>query len=184
MAGSRPMRGSAATSASCWGPRPRSFAEARIDNRAALCRELGLTADATDAAVIARAYRRWGEDCPARIEGSYAFALWDAGRRRLLCARDLMGIRPLCYRTDGTTLRFAQSPAALADGANGRCVRVEAVADFLYGRVLDAEETWFAGVRRLLDKCPADAAGNPALEGLIAAALDDLEAAAAVGGAA
>jgi asparagine synthase (glutamine-hydrolysing) len=125
-------------------------ADARIDNRPALCRELGLPADAPEAAVIAWAYRRWGEDCPARIEGSFAFALWDAGRRRLLCARDLMGVRPLCYRVEGTTLRFAQSPAALADGADGsRCVREEAVADFLYGRVLDAEGTWFAGVRRL-----------------------------------
>jgi asparagine synthase (glutamine-hydrolysing) len=125
-------------------------ADARIDNRGALCRDLGLPADAPEAAVIARAYRRWGEDCAARIEGSFAFALWDAGRRRLLCARDLMGVRPLCYRVEGTTLRFAQSPAALAeDQAGTRSVSDQAVADFLFGRVLDAEGTWFAGVRRV-----------------------------------
>jgi asparagine synthase (glutamine-hydrolysing) len=122
-------------------------ADARLDNRAALARELGLATDAADGAVIAAAYRRWGLDAPAHCDGPFAFALWDAAARRLLCARDLMGVRPLCYRMARGTLEVAQSPATLADPAAP--LSDEAVADFLYGRVLDAEGTWFAEVKRL-----------------------------------
>lgn len=124
-------------------------ADARLDNRADLARELGLARGASDSAVIAAAYVRWGEDGFARLEGAFAFALWDARRRRLLCARDLMGVRPLHYRHEGASLAFAQTAGALAEGAGARTLRDEAVADFLYGRVLDAEATWFPGVMRL-----------------------------------
>jgi asparagine synthase (glutamine-hydrolysing) len=125
-------------------------ADARLDNAAALAATLGLASGASTGALIAAAYRCWGEDCPARLEGVFAFALWDAPRRRLLCARDLMGVRPLFYRSDGAALRFAKSADALATGTDrARTLRDEAVADFLYGRVLDAQGTWFAGVERL-----------------------------------
>lgn len=122
-------------------------ADARLDNRAALAATLGLPARAEAAAVIAAAYHRWGEDCPARLDGAFAFALWDARARRLLCARDVAGVRPFFYRAAEGALAFAQSAQMLADPA--AVPRAEAIADFLYGRVLDAESTWFAGVMRL-----------------------------------
>lgn len=122
-------------------------ADARLDNRDALAAELGLARSAGEGAVIAAAYARWGEDALPRLEGAFAFALWDAPRRRLLCARDMMGMRPFHYRHEGASLAFAQTAGALADGA--RAPRDAAVADFLHGRVLDADGTWFAGVRRL-----------------------------------
>ncbi len=54
----------------------------------------------------------------------YAFALWDAQRRRLLLARDPYGIKPLYYADDGRTLRFAsQVKALLAGGALRRPAR-------------------------------------------------------------
>ncbi len=125
-------------------------ADARIDNRADLAAQIGLARSAPIEAVIAAAYRKWGADCPARLEGDFAFALWDAPRRRLLCARDPMGVRPLYYSHARGTLRFAQTAAALAGALSGPAdLRDEAVADFLYGRVLDADRTWFAGVARL-----------------------------------
>ncbi len=125
-------------------------ADARLDNRRALAATLGLSPDAGDSAVIAAAYRAWGEDAPAHLEGTFAFALWDAPRRLLLCARDLMGVRPLFYRRDGDALHFAQGADALAAATDReRTLRDEAIADFLYGRVLDAGSTWFAGVQRL-----------------------------------
>ncbi len=122
-------------------------ADARLDNRAGLAAMLGTPRNLPAAAVIAAAYRRWGSDCAARLEGTYAFALWDARARRLVCARDVAGVRPLYYRANGGVLRFAQSASALAGAADD--LRPEALADFLYGRVLDAEGTWFAGVQRL-----------------------------------
>ncbi len=126
-------------------------ADARIDNRAELAEALSIGPGAPEGAVIAAAYRKWGLDCPARIEGAFAFALWDPARRRLVCARDLMGRRPLFYRCQGTAaVRFAQSAAALAAATDrARTLRCEAIADFLYGRVLNAQDTWFTGVERL-----------------------------------
>lgn len=125
-------------------------ADARLDNRAELAAALGIGSVAPDAALIAAAYRKWGLDCPARLQGVFAFALWDTERRRLLCARDLMGVRPLCFRREGAGLRFAQSPSDLAAATDReRTLRDEAIADFLYGRVLEPAGTWFTGVQRL-----------------------------------
>lgn len=125
-------------------------ADARFDNRAELAEALAIGPGAPEGAVIAAAYRKWGLDCPARIQGAFAFALWDPAKRRLLCARDLMGVRPLFYRREGAALRFAQSAGALAAATDrARTLRDEAIADFLYGRVLDARDTWFPGVERL-----------------------------------
>ena len=122
-------------------------ADARLDNRAGLAAQLGTPAGLPAAAVIAAAYRRWGRDCAARLEGAYAFALWDARARRLVCARDVAGVRPLVYRIEGRALHVAQSAGALREA--GAALRSEAISDFLYGRVLDAGGTWFADVERL-----------------------------------
>jgi asparagine synthase (glutamine-hydrolysing) len=46
----------------------------------------------TDTEVLLQAYRHWGEECLTRLEGMYAFAIWDAARGRLFCARDRLGI--------------------------------------------------------------------------------------------
>src|SRR5450755_2646468 len=51
----------------------------------------------SDTEVSLAAYRVWGERCLTRLGGMFAFAVWDAARRRLLLARDPMGIKPLYY---------------------------------------------------------------------------------------
>jgi asparagine synthase (glutamine-hydrolysing) len=60
--------------------------------RARLARA-GVAAAADGAApLILAAYRAWGEDAPARLEGDFAFVLWDGERRRLLAARDFVAV--------------------------------------------------------------------------------------------
>jgi asparagine synthase (glutamine-hydrolysing) len=61
----------------------------------------------SDTEVILAAYRVWGESCLTRLGGMFAFALWDAARKRLLLARDPMGIKPLYYHQSANKFIFA-----------------------------------------------------------------------------
>ena len=66
---------------------------------------------ASDTEVVLRAYLEWGDDFVDRLNGMYAFGLWDARRQRLLLVRDRMGIKPLYVHTGlpGAVL-FASEP--------------------------------------------------------------------------
>ena len=67
----------------------------------------------SDTEVILAAYRVWGESCLTRLGGMFAFALWDASRKRLLLARDPMGIKPLYYHQSEQTFVFASEVRTL-----------------------------------------------------------------------
>src|SRR5258708_14104722 len=67
----------------------------------------------SDTEVILAAYRVWGESCLTRLGGMFAFALWDASRKRLLLARDPMGIKPLYYHQSEQTFIFASEVRTL-----------------------------------------------------------------------
>ena len=76
-------------------------ADARIDNRDELIAALDLTdraaGEITDSQLILTAYEKWGERCPEKMLGDFAFAIWDARRQKLFCARDHYGIKPFTY---------------------------------------------------------------------------------------
>ena len=61
----------------------------------------------SDTEVLLHGYEEWGRDLPCRLRGMFAFAVWDRTRSTLFCARDLFGIKPLCYYKKGETLLFA-----------------------------------------------------------------------------
>jgi len=67
----------------------------------------------SDTEVILAAYAQWGAECLARFNGDFAFALWDAREKRLMLARDRMGVRPLYYTRHDGTLYFASEIKAL-----------------------------------------------------------------------
>ena len=67
----------------------------------------------SDTEVILAAYRKWGESCLTRLAGMFAFALWDASRKRLLLARDPMGIKPLYYHQSEQIFVFASEVRTL-----------------------------------------------------------------------
>ena len=90
--------------------------DGRIDNRADLARELGLDHEARswpDSAFALAAFEKWGVECTDRLLGDFSFAVWDAGARRLVLARDHMGHRPLFFHRGAGFVMFASMPSAL-----------------------------------------------------------------------
>src|SRR5260370_4789648 len=67
----------------------------------------------SDTEVILSGYCVWGESCLTRLGGMFAFALWDAPRKRLLLARDPMGIKPLYYHQSKENFIFASEVRTL-----------------------------------------------------------------------
>ncbi|MEZ5654133.1 MAG: asparagine synthase (glutamine-hydrolyzing) [Burkholderiaceae bacterium] len=67
----------------------------------------------SDTEVILRAWASWGEDSLARMNGMFAFALWDPRARRLVLARDRVGKKPLYWFHDGKRVAFASELKAL-----------------------------------------------------------------------
>jgi asparagine synthase (glutamine-hydrolysing) len=66
-----------------------------------------------DTEVVLHAYLEWGEECVERLDGMFALAIWDAGRGRLLLARDRVGKKPLFYTISGGRLSFGSEIKAL-----------------------------------------------------------------------
>src|SRR5205823_6024382 len=104
-----------------------------------------------DTEVVLEAYREWGDACVERLNGMWAFALWDEDRRRLFCSRDRFGIKPFYYRHENRRLAFASEPRAFrADPQTRLAANAGAVYEYLDQGYLDhLEETFFSGIRRL-----------------------------------
>lgn len=88
--------------------------------------------DHSDTEVILHGYRQWGVKIFERLEGMFAIALWDTAERRLIIARDRLGIKPLYYSSQGDIFTFASEPKAiLASGLlESTNLRAEAFAEY------------------------------------------------------
>jgi asparagine synthase (glutamine-hydrolysing) len=140
------------------GPRPVRIATldgnavaftGRIDNAPELARELDVRGPVTDAALLLHAFARWGDAAAARVLGDFAFALWDAAQSRLVCARDVIGHRPLFHAVVAQGAMVASESRQLRahPGLDAR-VNEGVVAEFLTGNPVTVEETIWAGVSR------------------------------------
>ena len=105
---------------------------------------------ASDTEVIIKAYEAFGPDCVGHLRGMFAFALWDARRRRLFLARDRAGIKPLVYAWNGRRLLFASElKALLQDPDLARELDSEALRDYLTFLYIPSPKTIFRGIRKL-----------------------------------
>ena len=104
----------------------------------------------SDTEVLLHGYEEWGRDLPCRLRGMFAFAVWDRTRGTLFCARDLFGIKPLCYYKKGETLLFASEiKAFLAHPAFEKRLNEARLPDWLSMEYLPDAETLFTGVYEL-----------------------------------
>ncbi|HZF44525.1 MAG TPA: asparagine synthase-related protein [Sphingomonadaceae bacterium] len=123
-------------------------ADLRLDNRSELCRELGLGSgeerSLSDADILGLALGRWQEAAVQRLVGDFAFAWWDARRRRLLLARDFTGQRPLHFHRGRGFVAFASMPKGLhALTGVPRSPSRPAASDFLLGVPESGNESFF-----------------------------------------
>lgn len=129
-------------------------ADVRLDNRQELGRHLGLSdaeiVTTSDAWLILLAYRRWGDQCPERLLGDFAFIIWDNSRRRLFAARDSLGARDLCYYFDEERFLIASEIShILAHPDIQPEINDNRVAAYLLGMWDRPEETFYRDINYL-----------------------------------
>ncbi|MFB3786884.1 MAG: asparagine synthase (glutamine-hydrolyzing) [bacterium] len=104
----------------------------------------------TDTEVIIHAYEQWGMDSFQRLNGMYAFALWDGKSQALVLARDPYGVKPLYYWDDGKSLLFASEiKAILCHPKVRREIDPQSLDEFLTFSFIPSPRTIFTGIKKL-----------------------------------
>src|SRR4051812_40608267 len=98
----------------------------------------------SDTETIVHAYEQWGDACVHRFRGMFAFAVWDAPKRRLLLVRDRLGVKPLYWTMAGETLLFgSEIKAILASGLVEPRANEAVLPEVLATRYTSGDETMF-----------------------------------------
>jgi asparagine synthase (glutamine-hydrolysing) len=97
----------------------------------------------SDTEVILAAYEKYGADCLSLLNGMFAFAIWDAGRRELFAARDRLGVKPFYYarNEDGTFVFASEIRAILNSRIIPRKLNKYGVYDYLMYQSVYSPET-------------------------------------------
>lgn len=105
----------------------------------------------TDTEVVLAAFARWGEGCLERLNGMFAFLIWDRRERSLFAARDRFGVKPLYYveRPNGTLLLASEIKALHAGGVAPEPDPVSWATYFTHGLSDHSPRTFWEGVRSL-----------------------------------
>ena len=118
----------------------------------------------SDTEVIPHAYEEWGSAFVERLRGMFAIALWDAGRERLILARDRLGKKPLAYAVTAEGVAFASELQALLTLPLDRAVDAEALRGYLAFGYIDAPRTAFRAVRKVRPGTLLEIAGGVVTE--------------------
>ncbi|WP_442496789.1 asparagine synthase (glutamine-hydrolyzing) [Methylobacter sp. sgz302048] len=105
---------------------------------------------ATDTEVIVHLYEELGAECVSRLQGMFAFAIWDERKQMLLLARDRVGIKPLYYTDTGKALLFASEiKSLLVDPSVTRRISARSIDRFLTYYYLPGNDTLFENIYKL-----------------------------------
>lgn len=111
--------------------------------------------DHSDTEVLVHGWEAWGDRLPERLNGMFAFAIWDARERHAFLARDRYGIKPLYIaRTSNNAFVFGSEIRAVhASGLVERAADAASVLQYFSQQNLWGEDTFFAGVTILPAGC-------------------------------
>jgi asparagine synthase (glutamine-hydrolysing) len=105
----------------------------------------------SDTETIVHLYEQYDLACLDHLRGMFAFALWDARKRRLLLVRDRLGIKPVFYRLEPGRLIFASESRALRELSEQPLeIDPQSIYDFFGFRYIPAPQTFYRGVEKLL----------------------------------
>ncbi len=105
----------------------------------------------SDTETLLEAYRQWGSACLGRLNGMFAFAIWDSAERRLFVARDRMGVKPLYYSWSDGRFAFASRPSAMSGllVGGGTEIDPQSLRVFLELGYIPAPLSFYRKVRKL-----------------------------------
>lgn len=104
----------------------------------------------SDTEVLLHGYKQWGMDLVKELEGMFAFALWEKNKRRLILARDRLGVKPLYWTLVKDQLIFASElKSILACPSVERRANPNAISSYLTFRQSVGDQTFFQGIERL-----------------------------------
>ncbi len=103
----------------------------------------------SDTEVIVHGYEQYGESFVNKLNGMFAIALWDSTKKKLILARDRMGIKPLYYLVRGEVLLFASEMKAILQAPIERTVDRQSLYTILNLGYLPGNRTLLQGVRKL-----------------------------------
>jgi asparagine synthase (glutamine-hydrolysing) len=148
----------------------------------------------SDTEVLVHGFKEWGIDgLVQRLDGMFAFGLWDEANKRLFIVRDRIGIKPVYFMRNSGTFRFASEiKAILADPGVPRAVEPSALNHYLSfmvspapltmfkdifklpaGHIMEADPSGALSARRYWDAVPGKSIDTAETEGLSEAALED-----------
>jgi asparagine synthase (glutamine-hydrolysing) len=104
----------------------------------------------SDTEVIVHGYEEFGESFVTKLNGMFAIALWDSSKKKLVLARDRMGIKPLYYTMSENTLLFASEMKSILQAPLKRAVDVESLYAILNLGYVPGDRTLLHGIRKLL----------------------------------
>jgi len=105
----------------------------------------------SDTEVVLAAYTRWGKEFIHRLQGMFAFALWDKDTQTLLVARDRLGIKPLYYtERDGVWAFASEVRTLLQANIASKAIRPESLVDYMTYYTVHAPHTMLQDVKQLM----------------------------------
>lgn len=105
---------------------------------------------ASDTEVLLAAYIKWGKDCLEKLNGMFAFAIWDSQEKKLFAARDRFGVKPFFYAENKNNFYFSSEIKALQNVISDTPPNLKVWANyFSYGSYGMPDQTFFEGILQL-----------------------------------